>query len=173
MEIIKIQRKIFELRGQNVMLDKDLATLYGVETRILVRAVKRNIKRFPAYYMFQLNKEEFKTLISQIGTSKKEKRGGTQKLPHVFTEHGITMLSAVLHSDTAIKVGISVVDAFILLKQYHNDYKGLAQRINELEAKFNTKIENINEVIEYLLHPPEPIKTERKQIGYKLSEKEN
>lgn len=137
MELITIQRKIFEIRGQRVMLDFHLAELYATETRILVRAVKRNIRRFPAHYMFQLNKVEFKTLISQIGISKKEKRGGTQRPPYAFTEHGITMLSAVLRSDTAIKVSIAVVDAFILLKQYHNNYKGLEQRISELEKKFN------------------------------------
>jgi len=172
MELLTIQRKIFEIRGQRVMMDFHLAELYVTKTSMLVRAVKRNIKRFPAHYMFQLNKEEFKTLMFQIGTSKKEKRGGTQKLPFAFTEHGITMLSAVLRSDTAIKVSIAVVDAFILLKQYHNNYKGLEQRINELEKKFNRKIENINEVIEYLLAPPEPPKPERKPIGYKLSDKE-
>ena len=81
------------------------------------------------------------------------------------------MLSAVLRSDTAINVSLAIVDAFILLKQYHNDYKGLEKRINELEAKFNTKIENITDVIEYLLHPPEPPKTEHKQVGFKLPKK--
>ena len=175
MELQIIQKKIFEIRGQRVMLDFHLAELYGVETRILVRAVKRNIKRFPERYMFQLSKEEFKVLISQIGISKTEKRGGTQKMPYAFTEHGITMLSAVLRSDTAIKTSIAIVDAFILLKQHHNNFELLHERIDELEAKFNIKIENINEVINFLLAQPELIvvekkaaeKAERNPIGFK------
>src|SRR5437762_2302563 len=121
MELLIIQKRIFEIRGERVMLDFHLAELYRVETRVLVQAVKRNLKRFPSRYMFQLNKEEFKVLISQIVISKKEKRGGTQKLPYAFTEHGITMLSSVLRSETAIKVSIAIVDAFVLLKQYHNN----------------------------------------------------
>lgn len=156
------------------MLDFDLAELYSVETRVLVQAVKRNNNRFPARYMFQLNKDEFKNLMSQIVISKKEKRGGTRKLPYAFTEHGVTMLSAILRSETAVKVSIAIVDAFILLKQYHNNYESLGKRIDELEEKFGRKIENINEVIEFLLTKPEAQiqKTKaRKKIGFKLSKK--
>jgi hypothetical protein len=174
MELLIIQERIFEIRGQRVMLDFHLAELYKVETRVLVQAVKRNLKRFPSRYMFQLTKDEFKTLISQIVISKKEKRGGTQKLPYAFTEHGITMLSAVLRSDTAIKVSIAIVDAFIILKQYHNNYESLGKRIDELEEKFGRKIENITEVIEFLLSKPEPKEPKpkaRKKIGFKLSKK--
>lgn len=175
MELQIIQKKIFEIRGQRVMFDKHLAELYGVKTRVLVQAVKRNIKRFPERYMFQLTKVEFNTLISQIVISKTEKRGGTQKPPYAFTEHGITMLSAVLRSDTAIKTSIAIVDAFILLKQYQNNFGLLQERIDELEAKFNTKIENINEVINFLLTQPELLipekksieKTKRNPIGFK------
>src|ERR1043166_5130429 len=114
MELVIIQKKIFEIRGQRVMLDFHLAELYGVETRVLIQAVKRNIRRFPSDFMFQLHKDEFKVLISQIVTSKKETRGGRQKLPYAFTEHGITMLSSVLRSPTAIDVNIAIVRAFIL-----------------------------------------------------------
>ena len=175
MELQIIQRKIVEINGQRIMVDFHLAGLYGVETRILVRAVKRNIKRFPARYMFQLTKEEHKVLISQIGIAKTEKRGGTQRPPYAFTEHGITMLSAVLKSDTAIKTSIAIVDAFILLKQYQNNFELLQERIDELEGKFNTKIENINEVINFLLTQPELLvaekktveKTKRNTIGFK------
>jgi hypothetical protein len=131
------------------MLDFHLAELYGVETRILVRAVKRNIKRFPERYMFQFTKEELKNWISQFGISNREKMG-LRKLPYAFTEHGITMLSSVLRSDTAINTSLAIVDAFILLKQYQNNFGELQKRINELEAKFNTKIENINEVINFV-----------------------
>ncbi len=163
MELAIIQKKIFEIRQERVMMDFHLAEMFEVETRILVRAVQRNPKRFPPRYMFQLNKDEFKTLMSQIGISKTEKRGGRRKLPYAFTEHGITMLSAVLRSDTAIKVSIAVVDAFILLKQYQNNFELLQQRINELEAKFNRKIENINEVIELLLAHPDLVTGKEKE----------
>lgn len=172
MELSIIQKHILEIRGQRVMLDFRLAEMYGVETRILIQAVKRNINRFPPDFVFQLNKSEFDVLISQIVISKTEKRGGTRKLPYVFTEHGITMLSSVLRSETAIKVNIAVVRAFILLKQHSNDFRLLQKRINELESKFNRKIENINEVIDILLSQPEPkVKKEKpiKKIGYKLS----
>ena len=107
MELQIIQKKIFEIRGQRVMLDFHLAELYGVETRILVRAVKRNIKRFPERYMFQFTKEELKNWISQFGISNREKMG-LRKLPYAFTEHGITMLSSVLRSDTAINTSLAI-----------------------------------------------------------------
>ena len=121
--------------------------------------------------MFQLSKAELENWKSQIVMSNREKMG-VRKLPYAFTEHGITMLSSVLRSDTAIQASIAIVDAFILLKQYNNDYTLLQKRIDELEAKFNRKIENIKDVIEFLLHRPEPekeIPKERKPIGYKLS----
>ncbi len=162
MELQIIQKKIVEVRGHRVMIDFHLAELYGVETRILVRAVKRNIKRFPERYMFQFTKEELRNWISQFGTSNREKMG-LRKLPYAFTEHGITMLSAVLRSETAIKTSIAIVDAFILLKQYQNNFELLQERIDELEAKFNTKIENINEVINFLLQQPELIVAEKKK----------
>ncbi len=174
MELLIIQKRIFEIRSERVMLDSHLAELYGVETRVLVQAVKRNLKRFPSRYMFQLSKDEFKTLISQIVISKKEKRGGTQKLPYAFTEHGVTMLSAVLRSETAIKVSIAIVDAFILLKQYHNNRDVLGKRIDEPEENFGRKIDNIHEVIEFLLSKPEPKEPKpkpRKKIGFNLSKK--
>jgi hypothetical protein len=177
MELQIIQKKIFDVRGHRVMLDFHLAALYGVETRVLVQAVKRNIKRFPERYMFQLTKVELQNWMSQIVISNREKMG-MRKLPYAFTEHGITMLSAVLKSDTAIKTSIAIVDAFILLKQYNNNFELLNERIVELEAKFNTKIENINEVINFLLTQPELLvvekktteKTKRNTIGYKTKE---
>src|SRR5437867_2230829 len=154
MELLIIQKKIFEIRGDRVMLDFHLAELYGVETKMLKRAVNRNIKRFPPDFMFQLTNDEYNSLRYQFGTLK---RGAhTKYLPYAFTEHGITMLSSILRSDTAIKVNITVVRAFILLKQYQNNYALLQKRIDEMERKFNRKIENINEVIEFLLSKPEP-----------------
>ncbi|MCX6182187.1 MAG: ORF6N domain-containing protein [Bacteroidetes bacterium] len=178
MDLMIIQKNIFEIRGQRVMLDKHLAELYGVETRILIQAVKRNIKRFPVDFMFQLNEIELNSLRSQFVISKKEGRGGARYLPFAFTEHGITMLSSVLRSETAINVNIAIVRAFILLKQYNNNFRFLQKRIDELEAKFNTKIENINEVIELLLAQPQPAPEpkvkkvpKRTMIGFKLPKK--
>ena len=169
MELALIQKHIFEIRGQRVMIDKHLSELYGVQTKVLIQAMKRNINRFPNDFMFQLTESEYENLRSQFVTSS---WGGTRYLPYAFTEHGITMLSSVLRSDTAINVNISVVRAFILLKQHHNNFKLLQKRIDELESKFNRKLENINEVIDLLLAQPEPkIKKEKpiKKIGYKLT----
>lgn len=171
MELVIIQKKIFEIRGQRVMIDRHLAELYGVPTKSLNLAVKRNIKRFPSDFMFQLNEEEFKVLRFQFETSKPEKRGGTRFLPYAFTEHGITMLSSVLRSDTAIDVNIAIVRAFIILKQHTNDFKLLHKQMHEMESKFNRKFDNINEIIEYLIAGQEEKKEkpkERNMIGFKV-----
>ena len=112
MELQIIQNKIFEIRGQRVMLDFDIANLYEVETRVLNQAVKRNIKRFPSDFMFQLSNKEFDNLMSQSVISS---WGGTRKLPYVFTEHGVTMLASVLRSERAIAINIQIVRAFIAL----------------------------------------------------------
>ncbi|MCC6371236.1 MAG: ORF6N domain-containing protein [Bacteroidia bacterium] len=176
MDIQLIQKKIFVIRGQRVMLDKHLAEMYGVPTKSINLAVKRNIKRFPVDFMFQLTKEEHSHLRLQIETSS---WGGNRFLPNAFTGHGITMLSSVLKSETAINVNIAVVRAFIFLKQYNADIKILQHRIQELESKFNKKIENINEVIEFLVSDNfSTSQTDKKQkskpvtkIGYKLPKK--
>ncbi len=170
MDIQIIQKKIFVVRGQRVMLDKHLADMYGVNTKSINLAVKRNLKRFPLDFMFQLSNEEFQDLRLQFETSS---WGGRRYLPYVFTEHGITMLSSVLKSETAINVNIAIVRAFIFLKQYNTDIKILQLRIHELESKFNKKIDNINEVIEYILNDTkvpviESKQQKRKKIGYKL-----
>ena len=169
-DIQLIQKNIYIIRGQRVMLDKHLAEMYGVPTKSINLAVKRNIKRFPSDFMFQLSKEENESLRFQIETLK---RGEHSKYyPYAFTEHGITMLSSILKSETAINVNIAVVRAFIFLKQYNSDIKILQHRIQELESKFNKKIDNINEVIEFLLTDPpqkQKVKKEiRTKIGYKL-----
>lgn len=113
MELQLIQNKIFEIRGQRVMLDFDLAEMYEVETRVLNQAVKRNISRFPADFMFQLSNKEFDNLMSQIVISS---WGGTRKLPYAFTEHGVTMLASVLRSERAIEINIQIVRVFIALR---------------------------------------------------------
>ena len=163
-EITIIQKRIFEIRGQWVMLDKHLSELYGVQTKTLNQSVKRNLKRFPSDFMFQLTRKEYDSLRLQFVTLK---RGAHSKyLPYAFTEHGVTMLASVLKSETAIQVNINIVRAFILLKQYHGNFQLLQKKIEELELKFNRKIETINELIEYLLSKPEPKET-RRRIGFK------
>lgn len=119
MELQVIQSKIYEIRGQKVMLDRDLAELYGTETKRLKEAVKRNLRRFPADFMFELNKEEFESLRTQFATS--NKRGGSRYMPFVFTEQGVAMLSSVLNSEIAIEVNISIMRAFVAIRQLISD----------------------------------------------------
>ena len=132
-EITVIQNKIYEIRGQRVMLDFDLAVLYQVETKALNRAVKRNIERFPERYMFQLDKVEFESLRCQIGTS--NGRGGTRYLPYAFTEQGVSMLSAVLRSPTAVQVSISIIDAFVAMRNWIATTTGFTADLAEIRAK--------------------------------------
>lgn len=145
------------------MIDRHLAEMYGVQTKSLNLAVKR----FPIDFMFQLTQQELQNLRFQNETSR---WGGSRYLPYAFTEHGITMLASVLKSDTAIQVNINIVRAFILLKQHQDNFRLLQKTIEELEAKFNRKIENINEVIKFILSKPEQTKEiskPRKRIGFK------
>lgn len=132
-EITQIQNLIYTIRGHRVMLDSDLAALYEVETRALNQAVKRNIERFPKHFMFQLSKEEFENLISQNVTSS---WGGTRKLPYVFTEQGVAMLSSVLRSKKAIQTNIQIMDTFVRMRQWAIENKELASRLAELEHYF-------------------------------------
>ena len=137
-ELIQIQNMIYNIRGYKVMLDSDLAMLYEVETKVLNQAVKRNIKRFPEHYMFQLTSEEWQNLRSQFVTSesKTEKRGGRQYYPYVFTEQGVAMLSSVLRSEKAIQVNIQIIDTFVKMRQWVLENKELAKRLSQLEHYF-------------------------------------
>lgn len=168
MQLQKIQTKIYEIRGQKVMLDFDLAALYEVETRALNQAVKRNIKRFPIDFMFQLNKTEWETLISQFVISKTETRGGTQKLPYAFTEQGLAMLSGVLNSDKAINVNIDIMRAFVFIRQYALTHKDLTAKLKELESTYNKQFKDVYEAINYLMKKDKQqiAQSERKRIGY-------
>ena len=130
MEIEQIQQKIFEIRGQKVMLDRDLAQMYGVETKRLNEQIKRNMKRFPEDFMFQLTKEEFQNLKSQFATSS---WGGTRKLPYVFTELGVAMLSSVLNSDIAIEINMDIMRAFITIR--HRVLKVPTYIVEEIKNK--------------------------------------
>jgi hypothetical protein len=132
----KIEKAIYLIRGEKVMLDHDLALLYGVETKVLNRAVKRNLQRFPLDFMFQLTPEEADVLRCQIGTSKKG-RGGRRYLPYVFTEQGVAMLSTVLNSERAILVNIEIMRAFVKLRQILASNGELSLRLDELESKYD------------------------------------
>lgn len=132
MELQVIQNKIYEIRGQRVMLDRDLAELYEVQTRALNQAVKRNIKRFPSDFMFQLNKEEFENLRSQIVTSS---WGGTRTMPYAFTEQGVAMLSGLLNSDRAIHANIVIMRAFVAMRNYITSTTTITAELAEIRAK--------------------------------------
>jgi hypothetical protein len=159
-----VAAKILLVRGKRVMLDRDLADLYGVPTGVLNQAVKRNKDRFPEDFMFLLTKEEFSSLISQFVISK---RGGTRKLPHVFTEQGVAMLSSVLNSERAVQVNIAIMRAFVKLREILLTHKDLADKIEKLEQKYSEHSQQIREIFEIIKQmlnpPPEPPKP---KIGF-------
>jgi phage regulator Rha-like protein len=155
-----IEDKILFLRGKKVMLDKDLATLYGVETFNLNKAVKRNIDRFPEDFMFQLNNEEFKNLKFHFGISS---WGGTRKLPYAFTENGVAMLSSVLNSKRAVQVNIQIMRTFTRLREMLLTHKDLKQKIEAMEKKYNYQFKVVFDTIKQLL---EPSQKPKKKIGF-------
>ena len=167
--IESIISKIIYLRGEKVLLDRDLAELYNVETKQLKRAVRRNIKRFPMDFMFQLTKEEYKPLRSQFGTLK---RGAHSKYPPMaFTEQGVAMLSSVLNSDQAIEVNIAIMRAFVHLRNMIASHSKLKRKLTELEhhlENHDQDIQAIFEAIRQLMIPPEK---PRKKIGFTVKEK--
>jgi hypothetical protein len=164
--------KIYLIRGQKGMLDRDLAELYGVGTRNLNLAVKRNKKRFPADFMFHLTKAEFDFLMFQIETSKNQGRGGTRKLPYVFNEQGMSMLSGVLNSETAIRVHIQIIRVFARMKQLLLTHNDILLQLEEIEKKLSGHDEEIVLIFQYLkqlLNPPQP---PRRRIGFKTKNDE-
>lgn len=160
-----IEPKIFMIRGHKVMLDRDLAELYGVTTAQLTRQVRRNIDRFPEDFMFQFTKKELTGLMCQIGTSS---WGGTRKLPYAFTEQGVAMLSGILRSKRAVYVNIGIMRAFVKLRQILSMNKELAYKLTELEHKIEKHDEDIQAIFEAIrrLMAPAPIKP-KSQIGFK------
>lgn len=163
MKVDIIQNKIFEIRGCKVMLDYELAILYETETRILKQAVKRNIQRFPKDFMFELSKDEIDSLVSQFVIPSKGKLGGAS--PFAFTEQGIAMLSSVLNSEKAIKINISIIRAFVTLRQFSLSYSELKKRIEEIENQFP----EIYKALNYLVDKDQNSISaeERNKIGYK------
>lgn len=166
-----IMSKIYLIRGQKVMLDRDLAELYGVETKQLKRQVTRNTERFPEDFMFELTQEEFNNLRCQFGTS--SYWGGTRYLPMVFTEHGVLMLSSVLNSRQAIQVNIQIMRVFTQVRQMLFDNTELRLAIEEIRKKTDNNVRNIEIVFQYLdelIEKKEKPKA-RKVIGYKIPKK--
>jgi len=151
-----IERKILLIRGQKVMLNSDLAELYGVETSNLNKAVKRNIDRFPEDFMLQLTKEEADSLRFQIGMSKTEGRGGRRYLPYAFTEQGVAMLSSVLNSKRAVQVNIAIMRVFVKLREMIASNKELAKKLDNLEKKYDTQFKVVFDAIRQLMTPSEP-----------------
>ncbi len=168
MDLQLIQNKIYEIRGQRVMLDFDLANLYGVETRVLNQAVKRNINRFPSDFMFQLLKPEFNDLMSQIVISS---WGGTRKLPFAFTEQGVAMLASVLKSETAIQVNIQIVRAFIALRQFALGYAELYQKLENFMVETNLQFNDIYAALAEMASLNNK-QSKSKEIGYLAIKKE-
>jgi hypothetical protein len=155
-----IEKKILVIRGHKVMIDRDLADMYGVKAKVLIQSVKRNIKRFPDDFMFQLTKDESLILRSQFVTSS---WGGRRTLPYAFTEQGVAMLSSVLHSEKAIKVNIAIMRAFVKLRQFAISHAELARKLKALEKKYDAQFKVVFEAIKQLMIPPE--KSKRK-IGF-------
>ena len=165
----RIERLIYLVRGQKVMLDSDLAEIYGIPTHRLNEQVRRNLSRFPEDFAFQLTRQEFATLISQIAISKKG-RGGRRTLPWVFTEHGAIMLASVLNSPVAVQASVRVVRAFVRLREMLASNRELAQKLAELERKFeghDNAIRNLFEAIRQLLTTPKP---RPRKIGFHVKE---
>lgn len=163
LSIERIEKAIYLIRGEKVMLDRDLASLYEVETKMLNRAVKRNIKRFPTDFMFQLTPDEADLLRCQIGISKTG-RGGRRYLPHVFTEQGIAMLSSVLNSERAILVNVEIMRAFVKLRQLLASNLELSRRLDELESKYDKQFKVVFDAIRHLMASPV---RDRKEIGFR------
>jgi ORF6N domain len=184
MQIIRsIQNRIYELRGERVMLDRDLASLYEIETKALNLAVKRNMKRFPIDFMFQLTKEEAENLRLQIETSSLDKGlrlqnetssswGGTRYLPYAFTEQGVAMLSGVLNSDKAINMNIAIMRAFVEIRRIifrQNDLKEQLNEIKERLGEHDAQLNHIYDAMENLLDEKAAQRKwdDRERIGFK------
>ena len=173
MNLEHIQRKIYEIRGFKVILDFDLAYMYEVPTKVLNQSVKRNTKRFPPDFMFQLTNEEFEILRSQIVTST---WGGMRYLPYAFTEQGVAMLSGLLNSDVAINTNILIMRAFVMIRQYALNYAELNQKIEKFIQETNIRFDDndaktneIFELLKELLEHKKELEKPRNPIGFRTS----
>ena len=165
--IEQVQQVIYLIRGQRVMLSDDLAGLYEVAPKVLMQAVKRNAERFPADFMYQLTRQEFAILKSQIVTSS---WGGMRRArPYAFTEQGVAMLSSVLNSERAIRVNIEIMRAFVALRKMLSSHIDLERKIADLEKKYDKQFRIVFEAIRELMAEPEPV--QKKQIGFHVRER--
>lgn len=158
----RVKRRILLIRGHRMMLDSDLAELYGVRTKELNKAVKRNIERFPEDFMFQLTAAEYRNLRFQFGTSSSG-YGGRRYLPMVFTEQGVAMLSSVLRSKKAVMVNIAIMRVFVKLRELLATHRDLAEKLAVLESKYGAQFKAVFDAIRELMAPP---KTVRRRIGF-------
>jgi hypothetical protein len=163
-----IENKIYLIQGQKVMLDRDLAILYGVETRVLKQAVKRNLKRFPEDFMFVLGNKDIELLVSQNVIPSRSYFGGSR--PFAFSEQGVSMLSTVLNSEKAIMVNIAIMRAFVKLRQILATHKELAAKLAELERKYEGHDVNIRQIFNAIRQLMSPPVKKKKKIGF-LTEK--
>ncbi len=161
----RIERSILLVRGHKVILDADLAALYGVETKQLIRAIKRNIPRFPDDFMIQLNEEESENLRYHFGTS--SQWGGRRYSPYAFTEQGVAMLSSVLRSKRAIQVNIEIMRAFVRLRRLLASHADLARKLDTLERKYDAQFKVVFDAIRELMKPPE---SKKRPIGFLVEE---
>lgn len=180
MQLQVIQQKIYEIRGQKVMLDFDLAELYEVETKVLNQSVKRNITRFPDDFMFRLTIKEWESMRSQFVTASETSRTKRSQIvtayqrnisatPYAFTEQGVSMLSGILRSEKAINVNIAIMRAFVFMRQYALSHKDLTDKLKELEGKYDRQFKDVYEALNYLLQKDKVQKEqgERQRIGFK------
>jgi hypothetical protein len=163
--------KIYMIRDQKVMLDSDLAELYGVETRVLNQAIKRNIERFPRSFMFQVSEEEWNALISQTVISN-EGRGGRRKLPYVFSEHGILMLSSVLNSTQAIQMSIRIIEMFVFLREMVLLHKDVSILVEQVEKRLMKQDQKIEVLFTYLNRFMDKVDGPKEPVGFKLGNEE-
>ena len=169
---VDIERRIYLIRGQRVMLDRDLAELYGVTTAALNQAVRRNLDRFPEDFMFQLDKEEFENWRSQIVISNPGLRMGARRRPLAFTEQGVAMLSSVLRSKRAIDVNIAIMRAFVTFGEMLATREGLADKLAELEQRYDEKFRVVFDAIRQLMAQP-TLDQQRRQIGFSSDEEQS
>jgi len=170
MQLQTIQSKIYEIRGQRIMFDFDLAELYGTETKYLKRSVRANSQRFPPDFMFELTHEEWDNLRCNFSTS--NQRGGTRYMPFAFTEQGVSMLSSVLNSDKAIEMNIAIMRAFVFIRQYALTHQDLTDKIKELEKRYDQQFTDVYDAINYLLQKDkqQTEQHDRKRIGFYIEQ---
>ena len=161
-----IEGMIYVIRGEKVMLDANLAKLYGVSTKVLMQSVKRNIDRFPIDFMFQLTIDEMHTLRSQFVTSKKKGKGGRRYLPYVFTEQGVAMLSSVLRSPRAVQMNIAIMRTFVKLRKILATHKELAHKLEALERQVGKHDEQIYVIFEAIKQLMAPSEKPKRRIGF-------